>query len=41
MDISKAIQIAKETRLNACASEYYVGTCLVTKSGKYYSGCNI
>lgn len=41
MDISKAIQIAKETRLNACSSKYYVGACLVTKSGKYYSGCNI
>lgn len=41
MDISKAIQIAKKTRLNACASEYYVGACLVTKSDKYYSGCNI
>lgn len=41
MDITKAIQIAKETRLNACAGEYYVGSCLVTKSGKYYSGCNI
>ena len=32
MDISKAIQIAKEARLNACASNYYVGACLVTKS---------
>lgn len=41
MDITKAIEIAKEARLNACTSKYYVGTCLVTKSGKYYSGCNI
>ena len=41
MDISKAIEIAKKARLNACTSKYYVGACLVTKSGKYYSGCNI
>lgn len=41
MDISKAIKIAKEARLNACSSKYYVGACLVTKAGKYYSGCNI
>ena len=31
MDISKAIEIAKGTRLNACANQYYVGSCLVTK----------
>lgn len=41
MDIKKAINIAKETRLNACADKYFVGACLVTKDGKYYSGCNI
>lgn len=32
MDITKAIKIAKDARLNACAKEYYVGTCLVSKS---------
>ena len=43
MDITDAIKIAKKARLNACASysNYFVGACLVTKSGKYYSGCNI
>ena len=41
MDIKKAIEIAKSTRLNACSKVYLVGACLVTKSGNYYSGCNI
>lgn len=41
MDITNAIEIAKKARLNACTSKYYVGACLVTKSGKFYSGCNI
>lgn len=41
MDINKAIEIAKSARLNACSSVYLVGACLVTKSGNYYSGCNI
>lgn len=41
MDINDAIEIAKKARLNACASTYYVGACLVTKSGKCFSGCNI
>lgn len=41
MDIEKAIKIAKNARLNSTSKIYYVGTCLVTKSGKYYSGCNI
>lgn len=41
MDINKAIEIAKNARLNACSSVYLVGACLVTKSGNYYSGCNI
>lgn len=41
MDITNAIEIAKKARLNACTSKYYVGACLVTKSGKAYSGCNI
>lgn len=41
MDITKAIEIAKNARLNACARDYYVGACLVTESEKYYSGCNI
>lgn len=43
MDINNAIEIAKSARLNACANStnYFVGACLVTKSGKYFSGCNI
>ncbi len=41
MDIKKAIEIAKKVRLNSTSNIYYVGTCLVTKSCKYYSGCNI
>jgi len=41
MDINKAIEIAKKARLNACSSIFLVGACLVTKSGNYYSGCNI
>lgn len=41
MDLTKEIEIAKNVRLNACASSYFVGACLVSKSGKYYSGCNI
>lgn len=41
MDIKEAIEIAKNARLKACAPNYYVGACLVTKSGKAYSGCNI
>ena len=32
MNITKAIHIAKKARLNACARDYYVGACLVTKS---------
>lgn len=37
------LKLQKKARLNACASysNYFVGACLVTKSGKYYSGCNI
>lgn len=41
MDISEAIQIAKNARKNSCSDHYYVGACLVTKNGKMYSGCNI
>lgn len=41
MELIDAIKIAKKARLNACASEYYVGACLVSKNGKAYSGCNI
>lgn len=43
MDLKDAIKIAKQVRLHAraSASNYYVGACLVTKSGKAYSGCNI
>ena len=43
MDLSKEIEIAKNARKNAYApySKYYVGCCLKTKSGKFYSGCNV
>lgn len=41
MDLNKAVEIAKKVRLNAKAYNYYVGACLVTKNGNYYSGCNI
>ncbi len=41
MEIKKAIDIAKNVRKNACAENYYVGACLVSKDGKFYSGCNI
>lgn len=43
MNLKNAIQIAKRARLNArvSTSNYYVGSCLVTKDGKAYSGCNI
>lgn len=43
MDLSKEIEIAKQTRKNAYApyTKYYVGCCLKAKSGKLYSGCNI
>ena len=41
MEVKNAIQIAKNVRLNSTNSKYLVGSCLVTKSGKAYSGCNI
>lgn len=41
MDLNKAIEIAKSARLNSTHKNYFVGACLVTKSGNYYSGCNI
>lgn len=43
MELKDAIKIAKQARLYAKAntSSYYVGACLVTKSGLAYSGCNI
>lgn len=41
MDLNKAVEIAKKARMNACAYNYYVGACLVTKNNNYYSGCNI
>ncbi len=43
MELKNAIEIAKQARLYARASvsNYYVGACLVTKSGKAYPGCNI
>ena len=43
MDLSKEIEIAKAARKNSYApyTKYYVGCALKTKSGKFYSGCNI
>ncbi len=41
MEIKDAIQIAKNVRKYACSDIYLVGACLVCKSGKAYSGCNI
>ncbi len=41
MELKDAIKIAKQARLNARATNYYVGSCLVTKTGKAYFGCNI
>ena len=43
MDLSKEIEIAKNTRKNAHVpySKYYVGAALKASSGKIYSGCNI
>lgn len=41
MELQKAIQIAKDVRLYSTNDHYLVGSCLVTKSGKSYSGCNI
>lgn len=41
MDMKKAIELAKQARSYACAVEFTVGACLITTSGKYYSGCNI
>ena len=40
MELKDAIEIAKRARLNArvSTSNYYVGSCLVTKSGKAYLG---
>ena len=37
------IELAKKARLNACApySNFKVGACLRTKTGKVYLGCNI
>ncbi len=43
MELKNAIKIAKKARLyaKASSSNYYVGACLVTKQGNFYSGCNI
>lgn len=41
MELKDAIQIAKKVRLYSTNNKYLVGACLVTKSGKAYSGCNI
>ena len=40
-DLNKAILLAKQARFNACSSNFYVGACLVSKSGEFFSGCNI
>lgn len=43
MELSEAISKAKSVRKYAYApySKYYVGCALKTKSGKFYTGCNI
>ena len=41
MELEKAIELAKKVRQNAKANRYWVGACLVTKSGTAYTGCNI
>ena len=43
MELKDATKLAKQARLHAKAptSSYFVGACLVTKSGHAYSGCNI
>ncbi len=43
MQIEELFEIAKKARKNSYSpySNYQVGACLVTKSGKIYTGCNI
>ena len=43
VDINEQIELARKARNNACVqhTHYSVGTCIRTKSGKYYSGANI
>lgn len=41
MNLENAIEIAKKVRFNSTNHKYWVGACLVTKSGEAYSGCNI
>ncbi len=41
MDLNTAISLAKDARLNSTNKNYWVGACLVTNSGKAFSGCNI
>lgn len=41
MNLENAIEIAKKVRFNSTNRNYLVGACLVTKSEKAYSGCNI
>ena len=42
MDYHKLLKNAKEVSKNAYVkySNFEVGACLITKSGKIYSGCN-
>ena len=43
MEYKELLDIAKTARKNAYApySKFYVGTALLTKSGKVYTGCNV
>lgn len=43
MNLENAINITKNAFKNAYApySNYFVGACLKTKNGKFYSGCNV
>lgn len=43
MDLEEAIELAKKARENSYSpySNYKVGAALKTKSGKFYTGCNI
>lgn len=43
MDIEEALTLAKDARKNSYSpySSYKVGAALKTKSGKFYTGCNI
>lgn len=41
--LNKMLELAKQARDKAYApySKFYVGACIKTKNGNYYSGCNV